>query len=220
MSVLDDLAAEVHALGGSELVEVLYRNDRLVDESQVVHLREMLTAIFKLEAAAQVEELLRIDDSLHVYWKRKGASEDNAVFGEFHLRTPILFGPKNDLNETYKSKKYDGVNLHDTRVFDYYAYNGGPIYSLLPVHNGRIDDTVLVFNEKAVFSTTLTCSAYLEQLRRTRGVLFWQYLFCKDAKVESYELDALKRGLEFIARVFPKDDFSDLQRGLQALTKR
>lgn len=119
----------------------------------------------------------------------------------------------------FKTRRYDGIDLNETRVFDYYAYNGGPISVLLPVRNGRLEDGVLIFNERNLFRTSLTYETYLKALTLTRGLLFWQYLLCIDAKVERYEVGALERGLKFLEQIFPNDEYADLRSRLGRLKK-
>jgi hypothetical protein len=220
MNIFYDLARGIERLTNTPAIEVLFQKVDLVDDAKAERVRRTLSSVFDLDVAPAVQESVRIADNFYVYWKKKNASDGDAVFGEFYLNTVLLFGLENELDPTFKSKKYGDIDLDDTRVFDHYKFNGGPIYSLLPLRDGHLEDKVLVFNEKSLFSTTLTYSTYLEQLRRTRGALFWQYLFCEDAKVEPYEVDALARGIDFVAKTFPGDDYEELQQRLKSLRTR
>lgn len=219
MTIFDELSGQIRALQRSPAIEVRFHNSTLADEAKAARVRRTLASIFDLEVAPSVAESVRIADNLYVYWKQKDAPDDDAVFGEFYLSTVLLFGPENELNAAFKSKTFDGMDLNDTRVFDHYKYNGGPIYALVPVRNGRIEEDVLIFNEKRLLKTALTYPTYLEALRLTRGVRFWQYLFCENPRVEPYEIDALAGGLAFIAQVFPGDDYRDLRLRLERLRK-
>jgi hypothetical protein len=90
------------------------------------------------------------------------------VVDEFFLRSVLVFAAANNLNDVYLSRSYEAIDLRATRVFDYYPFQGGPIYSLLPIVEKRIEDRVYIFNEKGVYRTSLDYSSYLEAVRLTR----------------------------------------------------
>jgi hypothetical protein len=176
--------------------------------------------VFGIQCADSIAQSVEIDDQLNVYWRQRAeSSADDPTLGEFFLRSVLVFSGKNDLNAVFR-KEYDGVDLKDTRVFDYYPYNGGPIYALLPAVGERIEDRVLIFNERQVSPTALDYMAYMKELRLTRGFLYWQYLFSDRLDVEEYELRAIQRGLAFVEREFPHDDYVDLRARLKHLESR
>lgn len=221
MTIFDNIAAEIDGLKRSPHIEVLFHKNKLTPDDQLIYLRTILEPVIGLHVPSSIAESLKIDDDLHVYWKSKVDPENNAVFGEFLLQSVLLFGVSNQLNEVFLSRHYKAVpDMREMRVFDYYAYNGGPIYSLLRVADGRLDEQVYVFNERDVFTTTLDYAEYLKRVRVTRGSQFWQYLFCENPDVRDYELAAIKRGLVFVESEFPEDDHSELKSKLEALEKQ
>jgi len=217
MSIFESLAAEVDNLRRSPHIEVLFHKNRLSDATD---LRSDLEAILSLELPPPVLDSVEIDDDLHVYWKSTLHTEDAAVFGEFFLRSVLLFAPRSQLNEIFQSRRYAAIgDMKKMRVFDYYAHNGGPIYALMQVVGRKIDDRVYIFNERDVFTTTLNYESYLQVLLRTRGFLFWQYLYCENPQLHDYEVSAIGRGLDFVEQEFPGDDYGELRRRLQALER-
>ena len=218
MTIFDSIAAVIDGLKRSSHVEVLFNKNKLTPDDQLIYQQTVLEAIIDLKVPLSIAESLKIDGDLHVYWKSKVHQEDKGVFGEFFLQSVIVFGASNQLNEVFLSRRYKTIaDMREMRVFDYYAYNGGPIYSLLRVIDDRLDEHVYVFNERDVFTTTLDYAEYLKRVRLTRGFQFWQYLFCESPDIKDYELAAIKRGLDFLESEFPNDDYSDLKGKLVAL---
>ena len=125
-------------------------------DDRLIYLRTDLEKILGLQLPQAIIDSVKIDDDLHVYWKSAIAGKDGPVFGEFFLPSVLLFAHANQLNEIFLSRRYSAIDdMRDMRVFDYYAYNGGPIYALLRVTEGWLKDGVYIFNERDVFTTTL-----------------------------------------------------------------
>lgn len=219
MNIFHSLAAEIQKLRDSPHVEVLAEKSKLTDQQDLSDTRSAFELLIKVTLPTAVAETAWIDDDLHVYWKTSNHGKDQQTFGEFHLRSALMFTPRNGLNEVFLAKTYDGIDLRAMRVFDYYPYNGGPIHALLRVKDKQLEDGVYIFNERDVFRTSLLYQQYIGVLRVTRGFLYWQYLFCENPKLEEYEVAAIERGLSFVEREFPDDDYSDLRRRQRSLIK-
>jgi hypothetical protein len=164
-----------------------------------------------IDCSAAVAETTSIESEFSAYWKGKPTDTAPVVLGEFNLRSVLKFGRENELNEVYFEYEYDVWDLRETRVFDYYAYNGGPIYALLPVNEHRLEDNVLVFDERNLYKTDLDFSSYLAALAGSKGFLYWQYLFCENVACEPYHIEPIEQGLAFIEATFPRSDLSDLK---------
>jgi len=220
MTIFDSIATEIDNLKRSPHVEVLFHKNKLTPDDRLIHLRTDLESIIGLKLPPSIADSVKIDDDMHVYWKSKVRPEGSGVFGEFFLQSVTLFADNNQLNEVFLSRRYKAIDdMRAMRVFDYYAYNGGPIYSLLRLVDGRLDEQVYVFNERDVFTTTLDYAEYLKRVRLTRGFQFWQYLFCESPDIEDYDLAGIKRGMAFIESEFPKEEYSELRSKLEALEK-
>jgi hypothetical protein len=210
MTIFESLAAEVDNLRRSPRVRVRYSKNKLVRRDGI---RDDVRQFLAFDVPPLFVETVDFEDNMHVYWSAADNPEDApGVFGEFFMVSVLLLPDKNDLDPIYQSREYAAIpDMRDMRVFDYYAYNGGPIYSLLQVKQGRLGDEVFVFDERDVFRTSLSYDRYLQMLCLTRGFLMWQYLFCKGARVEQYDIESIERGLAFIEREFPHDDYSELR---------
>jgi hypothetical protein len=213
MTILNEIAAQVARVRKSSAVEVMQSDDRLVDQSQLEILKEVV-ADDPIAYSACVLDLLQIGEELRLYWRSKAEEEDDVVYGEFLLQTPLTFGAKCSLPPIFKEMAFGSLQLKDTRLFDWYGQNGGPIHALLRVIDGRLDDNVLIFNERDLFQSGLTCDTYLKEVARTKGVFYWQYLYCKDKKLQPFEVAALERGLNFLESTF-KEDCADLRQRLR-----
>ncbi|MGY4404085.1 hypothetical protein [Bradyrhizobium sp. USDA 3315] len=212
MTVLREIAAQITRVRKDSAVEVVQSDDRLVEEGQLETLKEMIAGD-RIVYSACVLGLLQIGGELRLYWHSK-ADADNVVYGEFFLQTPLLFGPKNTLPPIFQDMTFGSLQLKNTRLLDWYALNGGPIHALLRVIDGRLDDNVLIFNEKELFQSELTCDTYLKEVARTKGVFYWQYLYCKDKSLQPFEVAALERGLDFLESAF-EEDCTDLRQRLR-----
>jgi hypothetical protein len=211
-SVIEKVAEEIGRLEKCAAVELVFSKRALASpKEQIGENDEVIKRMYGLDCASSVLQSLTIDDELSAYWKSKGRPASETVVGEFFLRSVLLFAASSGLPETYLNRDYDFVKLAETRVFDYSPYQGGPIYSLLPVINNRIDDRVYIFNEKKVYKTSLNYLSYVGALRRTRGFLLWQYLFCVGIELDEFELLEMRKGLDFVAGMFDEDDYTDLR---------
>ena len=212
MNLVEKIAEEIGRLEKCPTVELIRNKRALVPPEEKIDGEDnIIKDMYGLECPATILQSLVIDDELSAYWKSTGQSAAQTVVGEFFLRSVLLFAASSGLPETYLNHDYDLVKLAETRVFDYCPYQGGPIYSLVPIVDKRIEDRVYIFNERKVYETSLNYLEYLKVLQRTRGFLYWQYLFCVGIKLEQYELAAMRKGLDFITKTFDKDNYTDLQ---------
>jgi hypothetical protein len=213
MNNLFSLPKTISLLQANTHIEVLYSKSVVTpfDQKKAEERKTVFKEQYGLECPPGLEDALFISDELFVYWKNKEKEESKILAGEFHLRSPFLFASESELNDVFKHKKYDSIDLEETRVFDYYPYNGGPIHALLKVEGGTLRDEVLIFNEEDVFRTSLTYQTYLAALHVTKGVIYWQYLYCQRIKAKDYEKKQLKRGLDFIEAQFSAEDYAELR---------
>ncbi len=214
MSTLTEIAEQIARLQSSGAVEVIKSDDRLEPEEKLGALKE-LVAEDRIKYPECVLELTRIGEALRAYWRSVEAIEGEQVLGEFLLQTPLRFGPDSTLPDTFQDMKFGALQLRDTRVLDWYGYNGGPVHALLRVIDQRLDDKVWIFDERNLFESELVCSDYLRELARTKGVFYWQYLYCKDRRLQPFEVAALERGLSFLESAF-QENCDDLRKRLAA----
>jgi hypothetical protein len=215
MSILDDLISVVREIEGTTGIEVIRATYPPEMRSQVT--REQLLEILTdddLSYPACVPELLGVGDSLGIYWKVPGEGDGNDLYGEFYLRTPLFFARSNLLPEILQVQEHSGIDLREVRELDTYAFNAGPIHALMRVVGQKLEDHIYVFNERDVFNSDLDCTTYLKTIVRTRGILYWQYLYCKDKKLQPFEVAALERGLNFLESTF-EEDCTDLRQRLR-----
>lgn len=218
MSVFVEIAAEIERLRGSASFEVEFWARDLLPPGQMTAAKTAAALQFlPFECPPTVARSVEIAKELAAYWKPRTSQGKHAVTGEFFLRPVLTFGLDNEIASVFKTREYDGIDLETTRVFDYYHRNGGPIYALLQVVGSALDDKVLVFDEDNVYRTSLRYDTYLQKVRLTRGLLFWQYLFCERVTVDPGRVQRLRRGLSFLEAEFPGDDYSDLWKRLERI---
>lgn len=218
MSAFVKIAAEIDRLQRSANVDVRFSQDGplLTGTMDATKTRQAL-GFLKFEVPPSVAKSVEIESELSAYWKSRTPTGKEQVTGEFCLRPVLLFGLDSELDPVFKTQRYDGVDLEATRVFDYYAKNGGPIFALMAVADGVLDDKVLVFDEERLYRTSLRYETYLERVRQTRGFLFWQYLFCEGIELEKQRAESISRGLAFVEREFRGEDYSDLWARLERI---
>ena len=107
--------------------------------------------------------------------------------------------------------------MRETRSIDYAAYSGRGIHALLRVQDDHLLDDVLLFDGRHVYPMGLAYLAYVEMVRLTRGIAYWQFLFCQGADVGAPRKETIRQGLELLETTFPDEDYSDLKRRLDRL---
>lgn len=173
--------------------------------SKILKTHEVSLLHSHLNFPGSIQQLIDIDQTLGVLWQYGEYKLGNLLNGEFMLKKPSLFLLENELPQTYQELKDTGVDLRFVRLFDCYAYNGGPVYALLPAKDNTIEDRILIFDERKVYETDLTIDIYLDMMPLTYGLFYWQYLFCIGRQIDEYEISHLQRGLAFIEQEFKTD---------------
>lgn len=221
MSIIDRLAEEITQLRGMPEFDILHSNNDLVPQASLRSgvMRRIFDDIVKVSASGAILESLAIDDKMFIHWRKREPSGDGEIAGEFNLQSALLFAAKIDIGEPFMSENDYGMDLNTLRVIDYSAFEGGPIYALLPVADLNLGDDVIVFNKEKMLRTSLTYASYLETLLLTRGFLYWQYLFCEEVTMQPYENDAIVRAIAFLKKSFPSDDFSSLDTRLSTVRR-
>lgn len=215
MSVVDRLIEVAQAIGKTPDVDVHYADIELLDGSTdslwtlVTGRQEQLPAVLR--------DMLRIGDRLGVSWQSKSEVDGQPVLGEFFLRSPLALVSGNALPEALQERKAAGIDLRNVREFDFQPRSSGPIHALLPVEAGSITDRIFIYDEVEALPSELTCASYLEALTRTRGIFFWQYLYC-DKRIEPIDVRVIASGLRFLEEAFG-EDCSELRRRLEDAPK-
>ena len=221
MTNIDRLAEEIAQLRQIDAFDVLRSRNTLTLDARRKSgvLRQVFKDVVKVGASEHVLESLAIDDVMYVHWKKRGSTAQDEVVGEFYLQSALLFAGRIDIGEPFMSQNDYGIDLNTLRVFDYGAFEGGPIYAMLRMEGRTLGEEVIIFDKEQMFRTSLTYATYLQTLLLTRGFKLWQYLFCDGARPLPADVDSMARSLAFLRTTFPQDDFADLDSALGRMRK-
>jgi hypothetical protein len=211
MSVFEDIVTSTKDLSSRKTFSVLKSTTFLVDnfETKKASLRRLVSAVSDVVCPPAVLEGLQIDTELSLYWKHDDGTKRGAI-GEFILPSPLIFMLESRLSDVFFDEKYDGVDLRNTRTIDYSGYTAKGIHALLEVKRSKLVDDVILFDERQVFRLHMTYLEYMALIRRTRGIEYWQLLYCDGIDKDNPRLETIDRGLKVLRHEFPEEDFSDL----------
>ncbi|MBQ0854494.1 hypothetical protein J8N05_40760 [Streptomyces sp. BH-SS-21] len=199
-----------------------------------VHLARLDEIVWALDVAETVFEELAEDDGLPLshrvqeYFFRYGAVEaawrsrrpDTALVGEFQLHHIMSAVANKRMTKFWKGEDDAERALYsDLRIFDETPRTGSGRMALLRATPGATDPEVWFFDmRQGAALMELDYPAYLEALLVTKGVIGWQYLYCRpeDCGTGFIPLvDGLKEMLDVFPRLFPDHDYTDLRSRLQ-----
>ncbi|MCV9961722.1 hypothetical protein OIU34_07380 [Pararhizobium sp. BT-229] len=218
MNIFETIAAEIADLKARDDFDVRNATTYLVPDfpANEKNLRYAVAATSDAAVPEDILSALRIDTELGAYWIYQGKA-GTKVSGEFVLCSPLVFMMESRLDEAFFDEPYDGIDLRETRSIDYAAYSGRGIHALLRVQKDRLIDNVLLFDGRHVYAMGLAYLDYVEMVRLTRGIAYWQFLFCQGADIGAPRIETIRQGLELLAATFPDEDYSDLMLRLERL---
>lgn len=217
MNSLEKIVDAIHDLKARRGFVVMRSKSRLVDDfaSKAKDLRELAEMTTDIECPAAILPALEISDELAVYWKHAAAK----VAGEFILRSPLVFMVESGFDTAVLEETFDGVKLGETRTVDNAGYSGHGWYALLEVRDGKLVDEVLFFDSHHMYRMGISFAEYISRACLTRGIEYWQLLYCEGVDRDSPRLEEIGRGLELLSREFRDDDYADLFERLERLKR-
>lgn len=156
-------------------------------------------------------DALALPDHVELRWRRDG------VAGEFKIGNPLMVSERR-LDESVLDLTLDGILLRDTRILDYVADYASPHTVLFKVQSGTIEPTLYLFDFEELRTLEFTYDLYLEWAAVSRGIVFWQFLFCDD-RIRSDIAEVLDKGIDLLRRVAPDPGLDELAERLDKRRK-
>jgi hypothetical protein len=179
-----------------------------LDEAPLADVEENVEAFREMFGFGCPETLkpgLALPDLLSIDWQ-SGA----IVSGEFELSNHFLTMNRT-VDETLCDWVMKGIRLGDMRIVDAAVMHGGPIHVLVPASPSGLAEQLYVFNTREIFELELNYTDYLRQLSLSKGITYWQYLFCRGMRLSGFEKQILRQELAFVQSAFPGPDYQALQ---------
>jgi hypothetical protein len=148
---------------------------------------------------------LYLPDTVEVDWKL-----DDRVSGEFSLSNALMTMHRT-LDESLHSWTLKGIKLSETRFVDAVVLHGGPIYTLIVVNDEGISEQLYLFDTRELFELELSYEEYLRTLSLTKGITYWQYLFCGEMRLGAFEKAVLDEEITFLQKKFTNRDYQGLR---------
>jgi hypothetical protein len=175
---------------------------------------EMIGKAEDVELPTQLKENFHRRSGAALAWR--AAAPDEAVAGEFrlvHFGEALLAGESTWLTDMASSEEERSL-FTQLRIFDNQPSGGtGTAAALRLGGPGEPPEIWYVDMTQGAMRLDLHYGAYLDTLLRVRGLYYWQYLFADLDGAEvamSVAVPGVRRGLDFLARAFPEEDFDDL----------
>ncbi len=176
---------------------LLSKKEEIIDNFQL---------LFQYECPASFRVGLFFPDTISVSWK----SENNdKISGEFSLNNIFLAVDKT-LDESLHEWQFKEIKLADMRIMDSVIFNGEPIYTLIHLGSSGIAENLYTFNTRELFLMELNYEEYLKKMIQTKGIIYWQYLFCREMQLTGYEKAVIKEEIKFLETTFVNKSYEEL----------
>lgn len=148
---------------------------------------------------------LYLPDEVSVDWRHA-----DRIAGDWSLSNH-LFTRRRLLDDSVLDQTLGGIRLGDTRVVDAALRQGEPIYTLVHAPDGRLSDRLYVYDTRELFPMEIAYDAYLRALSVTKGILYWQFLYCRGLRLRGFERDVLGGEIEFLRAEFPTRSYDEVE---------
>ncbi len=220
MRIVNLIASAIDDLRLSPVVEITRLDMRLPDDEEpsIDYLKSLFERSFGVDLPEGLEDALVLPPVCAVAWQYKS----NGGFtegGEFRLVA---------LYDAFDSRRLKieqealpaGIQgpIPDAVYFDSQPEIGS--YALLLPNKAREFPSVCFCDEGRIFPMVVGVRRYIELMSMTKGFYYWQYLFC-DLDWHAYELgyrrSCVRKMPRVLARLFPENDLTVLERRLKQL---
>jgi hypothetical protein len=204
--ILDGLAEVIRELSADSRLALNSNDEGLDDEGRADagDLPEMFEQLYGYPCPETLKAGLYLPDTLSADWKL-----DDIVSGEFSLSN-IFLTIHRTLDESLHQWTLKDISLSETRFVDAVVLHGGPIYALIVLTGEGISEQLYLFDTREMFELELSYEEYLRTLILTKGIIYWQYLFCRERRLAAFEKSVLDKEITFLQTTFPNRDYQQL----------
>lgn len=171
-------------------------------------LPELFAGMFGMPCPRSLQPGLILPDMVSVTWEH-----DREVSGEVQISN-LLGAMHRTLDDSLQTKTVEGHRLGDMRIADAVLDKAGPLHTLFEVRDGKISEQLFLFDSRELCRIELTYAAYLDMAAATRGIIYWQYLFCDQQILPTVE-EVLSAELAFLESRFPAAEHGLLRERLR-----
>ena len=205
-------------------IEVISSNHKFhpYDERLIEKLENMLAEEYGYRLPDTVRELVNFPAEVSLFWEYKDDDEDG-IFGELHLVNIInalsLTSNKvkvynQDLDENTKSM------IQKACFFDAQPSKGWNTATVLISERGRELPELWLLDNSSIHRMDLGIEEYFEELIVTKGIYYWQYLYCDKAAFTAapyYKKNSIRKIIEVLPSLFPNRNYFGLKHRLERI---
>ena len=194
--VTPDLAAEGDA------------GNLVAEDADIQELAKTFEMIIGKPCPRSLQPALLLPDIVFVKWK---LNQD--VSGEVQIANPFMAVDRK-LDPSLQDWTLDGHQLANMRIADAVTDLAGPLHTLFEVTEAGISEDLFLFDSRELRRLELSYADYLDKAAASRGIIYWQYLFC-ERRVTQPMAQVLSAELDFLEQRFPGPAIDDLQQRLR-----
>lgn len=204
-------------LNQNNRVEIISSKTKFPNHTELVRNRifESFNQEYAYKIPDNLKELVSFPVKLYVDWKVKD-SQDPELFGEFCLENIInsLTLNKNQvkvMNEDIDEKTK--ALMGKAHYFDNQPEKNWTTSTVLILEEGREFPELWLLDDLQLFKMNLSIEQYFEALFLTKGMYYWQYLFCDQETyihTSYYKKKYIMEMLNVLPEIFPTRDYSRL----------
>jgi hypothetical protein len=210
----------------SKLFDEVEKNDRVEivssqtnfptpSESLRNDINQLFTERYGYRIPDSLIELVSFPAKLCLDWRVKG-SQDPELFGEFCLENIInaITLDKNQVKVTDEDiDEGTKILMRKARYFDTQPQKGWDTATVLILEEGRTFPDLWLLDDLQLFKMRMSMEEYFDALFLTKGMYYWQYLFCDESVYRDtslYKKEYIMKMLEILPVIFPERDYSAL----------
>ncbi|MEQ8540643.1 MAG: hypothetical protein RIB93_24700 [Coleofasciculus sp. D1-CHI-01] len=195
-------------------VEIIHRETNFPNHSESVRTRtfELFNKRYEYKIPENMKELVSFPAKLYLYWKVRD-SEDPELIGEFCLQNIINVLTLNDrVDVTNEDIDEDTKALmRKAHYFDTQPEKSWTTSTVLIPEESKNFPDLWLLDDLRLFRMNLSIEQYFDVLFLTKGMYYWQYLFCdKAAYIDTsfYKKRYIMEMLKILPEIFPRRDYS------------
>jgi hypothetical protein len=176
-------------------------------EDTIGRMAMLFEGMYEAPCPDSFRSALVLPDRVDVRWRRSDAA------GEFKIGNPLM-ARERMLDESVLDWTLDGVLLRETRILDDVVDYAGPLSTLFRMRPGVVEPTLYLFDTRDLLTLELSYDSYLDWAAVSRGLVFWQRLFCETG-LSPDKAKSLGDGLRLLAQLAPDSGLVELEQRLK-----
>jgi len=215
-SLIEKFKELLDELNQNKRIEIIYNETNFPNHSESVRTRtfELFNKRYEYKITESMKELVSFPSKLYLYWKIRD-SVNPELIGEFCLLNIINVLTLNDRVDVTNEEIDEDTKalMRKAHYFDTQPEKNWTTSTVLIPEESKDFPDLWLLDDLRLYRMCLSIEQYFDVLFLTKGMYYWQYLFCdKAAYMDTtfYKKRYIKEMLNILPEIFPSRDYSIL----------